>query len=872
MHEMTFDFEGLIRMIANNLYSEKKVFIRELIQNAHDGIRRRAAEHGVVGRIDVETRPQDLEITVRDNGMGMDHDDLVHYLSNIGRSLTREGTEEDETLIGQFGIGFLSAFVVASRVRVMTRKVGDSAGWLWENEGNKEYTLQECEVPAAGTTVTVSLAGPEDRGMIQEAEVRKLIRRYADMLTVPIHLNGSPEPENTMHMPWERGGLTSWELQDDLTFYVERTLNDRVLEVIPVQLRGPVHADGVLYITRDRLYNVDQPRTIRLFQRRMFLCEDQQDVLPQWARFVNGVINTRDLTPTAARDNFLRDDNWAALRDALGDLVIKHLAHLRDTDRPRFASIARYHRMSFAAASYYYDTFFAKFADLLLWRTNQLPGEASPGVSLDALADANSGEVLRTLPEILAEGRRRGPQSAGPQILQCITGVDAARQYFAIANAADTLVVDASFAFEPELLDAYTRLPGKALQLVHVDREDAPSGGVIFRPPAGDASVDVERLAERMSVILHTPFNQAIRTEARAFDPRTIAAVLRTDARTEAQRKAEEVLLDPNAQPGVREMAEAVSRMTLGAGQRLTINAANPLVQRLAALQDSADEEVQQLMLALYHSAALANGQMITAQAAQAFHDQLQRLMGRSLEALELDARRRGLEEQLRLLKDRNRTDTRPTHPTIFMITPFADRYAPLVAACRRALERRGCELVVASDRHEDLRLLENVRVLMDGASGFIAEVTEANPNVMFELGAALADRRDRPVLLLRENGLAVNGTLPADLRGLLYLTYDSGDTELAQHLGDAMARTSAMQDLLEDESRLHFVSPETIAERLGAVILPDEKLSALARRFPTAEAWQAAEVEDVARILGAEHEDLAPYVLRKMNGPAVAQ
>ncbi|WP_123963081.1 hypothetical protein [Streptomyces sp. TLI_185] len=95
-----------------------------------------------------------------------------------------------------------------------------------------------------------------------------------------------------------------------------------------------------------------------------------------------------------------------------------------------------------------------------------------------------------------------------------------------------------------------------------------------------------------MSVILHTPFNQTTRTEARAFDPWTIAAVLRTDARTEAQRKAEQVLLGPNAQPGVRELVEAVSRMALGAGQLLTINAANPLVQRLAALQEAADEKV----------------------------------------------------------------------------------------------------------------------------------------------------------------------------------------------------------------------------------------------------------------------------------------
>lgn len=168
MPEMSFDFEGLIQMIANNLYSEKKVFIRELIQNAHDGTRRRALVDGSVGRIDVDTRPQDLEITVRDTGIGMNRDDLVNYLSNIGKSLTKQEREHDDTLIGQFGIGFLSAFVVAAKVRVTTRKLGEETGWLWENEGSKEYRLTECEVAVPGTTVTVSLAGAEDRGMIQE--------------------------------------------------------------------------------------------------------------------------------------------------------------------------------------------------------------------------------------------------------------------------------------------------------------------------------------------------------------------------------------------------------------------------------------------------------------------------------------------------------------------------------------------------------------------------------------------------------------------------------------------------------------------------------------------------------------------------------
>src|SRR5207244_4451489 len=137
--QMEFDFDGLIELLAHHLYSEKNVFLREMIQNAHDAIQRReAADPNFKGRIDIDARPEDLQITFRDNGIGMDRSDLEQYLSTIGRSLTRLERGVVEGLIGQFGIGFLSAFVVARRVEVRTRKLGDSKGWLWENEGSKE--------------------------------------------------------------------------------------------------------------------------------------------------------------------------------------------------------------------------------------------------------------------------------------------------------------------------------------------------------------------------------------------------------------------------------------------------------------------------------------------------------------------------------------------------------------------------------------------------------------------------------------------------------------------------------------------------------------------------------------------------------------
>ncbi|MFI6596734.1 ATP-binding protein [Nonomuraea sp. NPDC050536] len=862
MPEMQLDFDGLIQVVAKNLYAEKKVFIRELIQNAHDSIKRRAHADPGVGQIDIETRPQELVIAVRDNGIGMDRDDLVDYLSNVGSSLTKREGAEIEGLIGQFGIGFLSAFVVARKVEVRTRKQGAEEGWLWENEGSKEYRLEPCPVPSAGTTVTVFLRDETDRGLIQESEVRDLIRKYADMLAVPIHLNGAPHAENQMGMPWEKTGLTRQELQIDCHTYVQRTFNDLVLEAIPVRLEAPVRANGVLYISKTRVIDVDQPRTVRVFQNRMFLCENASDVLPQWARFVNGIIDTPDLTPTAARDNFIRDDTTRMLQEALGDLVIEHLQRLREEEPSRFSDIALYHRLGFAAACYYYPAFFEKFADLLLWRTNlgQEKEELKRLVPTPELLHR-----LRTLPEILSGL----PEDGGRKRLACFTTLNTAAQYFEIANAAGTTVVDASHFYEEQLLEAYTRLPGVAVDLVHVDRQEDRD---IFRPLERDDR-DVLRLAETMSLTLRTPFGGKISAEARRFKPAEIHAILRADARTTAQQKADEVRRDPNAASYVREIAEELARLTETASpQRLTINADNPLVRRMAQ-QDLNDPVVRQLMNGLYNSAVIAHGELITSSTLSAFQAQFHDLMSRSLDFLEGQAELREAQARLRVEEERRRATTgpQPRHRIVFLITPFAARYQPLIEACRQTVEERwGCQLIVGGDVHDDPRLLENLRLHMGKAHAFLAEITDANPNVMYELGVAHGTHSGRPVVLLREgDGTAGDADIPSDLKGMLYIPYSSGaGGQLTEHLDREIRKSTALRELVEGDGWATYLSPGRLQEKIRPLALTPEVIKRLANRFPTVEDWQQAGADEVAAILGPEESEFAEILIGKAGKP----
>ena len=199
---MTFDFDGLIQLLAGHLYSEKKVFIREMIQNGHDAIQRRIRYDPQFdrdyGRIDILTdlNSNPAKIVFRDNGVELTEEDLVTFLARIGSSGTRAAREaevdhEDDKTIGQFGIGFLSGFVVGSKVEVRTRhySLPATAGCLWKNAGQIDYTIEPIEIQNVGSEVTIYLRSADDRGLLHEDSIKEVIRHYADMLRIPIYLN-----------------------------------------------------------------------------------------------------------------------------------------------------------------------------------------------------------------------------------------------------------------------------------------------------------------------------------------------------------------------------------------------------------------------------------------------------------------------------------------------------------------------------------------------------------------------------------------------------------------------------------------------------------------------------------------------------------
>ncbi len=560
-----------------------------------------------------------------------------------------------------------------------------------------------------------------------------MIRDYADMLKVPIYLNDPNQqgsPVNTRTMPWERTGIADSEMRIDCLIYLEKTVPDSVLEVIPVREQGEhgVDAQGLLYITRTRVVGRDAPRTVRVFLKRMFLCEDAKELLPPWATFVNGILNTRDLKPNAARDNFAREDEgYRRLRDRLGDIIVAHFEHLRDAEPQRLSEILAYHDFGIKAACHYYDRFFEKFGHLLEWRINaRSPAsqDSSRPAGRMVLIDEGASHAWARLDQIMAALPE--PPGGGPKRLACFTTHSSANQFFEMADAAGTTVLDASSHFESELLKKWAETRKSEVSLVYVDREDDPA---VFRDADPEQDRVVRSLAQQMSLVIRPGGTGRLRVEARRFDPVTLPAVLKHSEASRSAQQERELLNDPNVPSDLRTMAEDLLRMSRNADMRMSINAANPLVRKLADLialdpEDPEDPDLTDLAIGVYNDAILYNQELMTPTNARLFHEQFQRLMGRSLEFVRQKAEIARQQAELERERNANRPLAGPArrHLVAFLMTPFKPDFDAPRAAIRQVVEDRlCCQLRTADQQTFDNFIHGNVNQHLRDADLFIA-------------------------------------------------------------------------------------------------------------------------------------------------------
>ena len=375
---------GLLKVLAEHLYSTQRVGVRELIQNAHDSCVRRAVERpdpDYRPRIDISAEPAARTLRFADNGSGLTEEEIQTYLTVIGRGYTRELRErlaaDDEAaareLVGQFGIGFLSAYLLASEVTVHTRSAKGPA-LRWYSAGDEQFELTEGDRVGEGTTVELRLK-PSALFLLREQTLLDVVREYADFLPTPIHVQGSAEQANLGRPPWERADAES-ACRD----YVRRRfgeeeplavlpLTDGVLDLGHDTITVPLR--GFLFVPAQSVVSVKEYGTLAVYIRRMSICDADKDLLPEWARFVRGVIDCPALQPTASREAVHQDDAFEGVRRVLAGQLGAGLRGLAAGQPEVWRKIVYGHTdliMGWAAKD---DEFFRMVADSVPLRTSR---------------------------------------------------------------------------------------------------------------------------------------------------------------------------------------------------------------------------------------------------------------------------------------------------------------------------------------------------------------------------------------------------------------------------------------------------------------------------------------------------------------------
>jgi molecular chaperone HtpG len=611
MPKMRASFQGLVRVLAKTLYPEPDVFIRELLQNAHDSIQLRRVHHAEWAgeiRIDVDACARTLSFS--DNGTGMDQQDIEEFLSVIGSTGTGSRAQElasravAVSTIGQFGIGLLSAFVVAERIDVYTRKPGATQTWRWINHGGEDYELIALPMNAQlpGTRVVVTLA-PDQAAFLDGHLLRQTVRRYADLLPFPIFLNGFG-PINAVNAPWhEPGWRDPAERSRLLTTFLSQRYADPPLLVIPLDLPHP-RALGGLYVPARYTPMGPAGGLVDLFQARMCIRLQDHELLPEWTPFVRGMVDCPDLQPTAARDNVLRDKTYHALRASLDQAIVTALLDLARHDPPHFLRLCDWHHDALKGMATQHQKFGAAVLDYLPFATNQ-------------------GQL--TLPDYLA---RQPPGTNGKRPLYFFTHEADANQFYLLCQAHGVLGINAGSAFDEILLRRYVNQRPDEVELKPLDRLDDAALYPPLDAVAHERYAPLLRAVDRALAETEVP----ARAQIRHFQPANLSAVVLSGQRLTAFDQMEQMLEKSRLVDELAELAGEVRDRLRRQPLDLLLNAAHPLVQRLGALANPDHPRYRPILTGLYYSALLNARRRLTPAAARHFHADLQALLASHLD------------------------------------------------------------------------------------------------------------------------------------------------------------------------------------------------------------------------------------------------
>lgn len=345
------DMAGIIEILGHSLYSRKDTAIRELIQNGHDAIvRRRASDLGFLGSIRIRLDAEACSLSFTDDGIGLSIAEAEAYLGTLGTGLSgllkRERTGGASGIIGQFGIGLFSAFLLAETIVVESRKSADEPAVRWQAGAGTSILVGLGERATPGTTVTLKLSAENADWSRDPERVRAAVAAYADFLPVPIFLGDARRRLNVMTPSW-------FEATPDpemVSMELEQRFDDEPLDVLLIRREEP-RIQGALFITRGRTPGFSGRPLVTATVRRMVISTRLDGLFPDWGPFYRGVLELPDLQPTTSREDLIRNADFQVARDTIEELLYRRLEELAAQDPVRLRAIATWHRYTFSGAA-----------------------------------------------------------------------------------------------------------------------------------------------------------------------------------------------------------------------------------------------------------------------------------------------------------------------------------------------------------------------------------------------------------------------------------------------------------------------------------------------------------------------------------------
>ena len=365
-YEFQTEINQLLDLMIHSLYSNKEIFLRELISNASDALDKlkyltltdeKFKEYEFEPKIVIKADKNAKTLTVIDNGIGMNEEDLKNSLGTIAKSGTKNFIEQlkaqkddkaQNELIGQFGVGFYSAFMVADKITVLTKKAGEEKAYKWESEGAGGYEIEEITKPSDGTEIILHIKDGEEE-FLEEYRIEGIVNKYSDHIPFPIFLEKEEEKDGKKEIKEEQINKASalWRLnkselkEEDYNNFYKQVFHDSEdpLLYIHTKAEGTLEYTTLFYIPKKApfdLYRVDYQSGVKLYVKRVFITDDDKELLPTYLRFVRGIFDVEDLPLNVSREILQENIILTKVKKAAVKKILNELKKLKNKDFDKY--------------------------------------------------------------------------------------------------------------------------------------------------------------------------------------------------------------------------------------------------------------------------------------------------------------------------------------------------------------------------------------------------------------------------------------------------------------------------------------------------------------------------------------------------------